>query len=191
MFALQTATGGARRKACNLLYHTGRSRPARRYSGVRLAGAGRHWRALAMDESTYLNVTTQLAIPRTELSFRASRSGGPGGQHVNTSSTRIELLWDLNGSTVVDEEQRGRLRVKLSARLDSDGRVRVVASDHRSQRQNRLAAEERLASLVRHALVVPKKRRATRPTRAAKERRLSDKKRRGETKRQRRVDDSP
>jgi ribosome-associated protein len=144
-----------------------------------------------VDESTYLNVTTQLAIPRTELSFRASRSGGPGGQHVNTSSTRIELLWDLNGSTVIDDGQRERLRAKLSARLDADGRVRVVASDHRSQKQNRLAAEERLASLVRHALIVPKKRRATKPTRAAKERRLSDKKRRGDTKRQRRVDEAP
>jgi ribosome-associated protein len=144
-----------------------------------------------MDESTYLNVTPRLAIPRSELSYRASRAGGPGGQHVNTSSTRIELLWDLNGSAAVDDEQRGRLRLKLGPRLDSDGKVRVVASEHRSQRQNRLAAEERLAALVRHALVVPKKRRPTKPTRAAKERRLSDKKRRAEKKRERRLEDSP
>jgi len=144
-----------------------------------------------MDESTYLNVTPRLAIPRTELLYRASRAGGPGGQHVNTSSTRIELLWDLSASTVIDEEQRERLKLKLGARLDSDGKVRVVASDRRSQRQNRLAAEERLAALVRHALVIPKKRRPTKPTRAAKERRLSDKKRRAEKKRERRVEDSP
>jgi ribosome-associated protein len=144
-----------------------------------------------MDESTYLNVTPSLAIPRAELSYRATKAGGPGGQHVNTSSTRIELLWDLNSSTVVDDEQRQRLRIKLGPRLDADGRVRVVASEHRSQRQNRLAADERLAALVRHALIVPKKRRATKPTRAAKERRLAEKKRRSERKRDRRVDESP
>lgn len=144
-----------------------------------------------MDESTYLNVTPAFAIPRAELSYRATRAGGPGGQHVNTSSTRIELLWDLDGSTVVDDEQRQRLRTKLSPRLDAEGKVRVVASEHRSQRQNRLAADERLAALVRHALIVPKKRRATKPTRAAKERRLSEKKRRSEKKRDRRVDESP
>ena len=143
-----------------------------------------------MDESMYVNVTHRLAIPRTELSYRASRSGGPGGQHVNTSSTRIELLWDLDGSTVIDDAQRERLRSKLAARLDSDGKVRVVASDRRSQKQNRLAAEERLVALVRHALIVPKKRRATKPTRAAKERRLADKKRRAEKKRERRVEDA-
>jgi ribosome-associated protein len=144
-----------------------------------------------MDETTYLNVTPQLAIPRIELSYRASRAGGPGGQHVNTSSTRIELLWDLNGSTVINEEQRDRLRSKLGARLDAEGKVRVVASDRRSQKQNRMAAEERLAALVRHALIIPKKRRPTKPTRAAKERRLSDKKRRGERKRERRAEESP
>jgi len=144
-----------------------------------------------MDAKTYLNVSPRLAIPRTELTYRATRAGGPGGQHVNTSSTRIELLWDLNGSAAIDDEQRDRLRLKLGPRLDSDGNVRIVASDHRSQRQNRLAAEERLTALVRHALVVPKKRRPTKPTRAAKERRLSEKKRRAERKRERRVDDAP
>jgi len=144
-----------------------------------------------MDESTYLNVTTTLAIPRAELSYRATKAGGPGGQHVNTSSTRIELLWDLSGSTAIDEAQRERLRIKLGPRLDAEGNVRVVASEHRSQRQNRLAAEERLAALVRHALIVPKKRRATKPTKAAKERRLAEKKRRSEKKRDRRVDESP
>ena len=144
-----------------------------------------------MDETTYLNVTPTLSIPRVELQYRASRSGGPGGQHVNTSSTRIELLWDLNGSRAVTDEQRAQIRTRLAARLDSEGMVRVVASDHRSQGQNREAADIRLASLVRHALHVPKKRRATKPTRAAKERRLAEKKRRSERKRDRRVDESP
>lgn len=141
-----------------------------------------------MDETAYLNVTPSLAIPRSELQYRATRSGGPGGQHVNTSSTRIELLWDLSNSQAVTEEQRQRLRTKLAARLDADGMVRVVASDRRSQGQNRQAAEERLTALVKHALHIPKVRRATKPTRAAKEKRLAEKKRRGEKKRERRVE---
>jgi ribosome-associated protein len=138
-----------------------------------------------MDDSVYLTVTPELAIPRSELEYRATKSSGPGGQHVNTSSTRIELFWDLPGSTVVTDEQRERLHAKLAARLDSNGRVRIVASDRRSQQQNRQSADERLATLVRAALVIPKKRRATKPTRASKEKRLEDKKRRGERKRQR------
>ena len=142
-----------------------------------------------MDQSTPLNITPTIAIPRSELQYRASRAGGPGGQHVNTSSTRIELLWDLTGSTAVSDEQRERLRTKLAARLDSDGMVRVVASDRRSQGQNKQAADERLAALVKHALHVPKKRRPTKPTRAAKEKRLSEKKHRSDIKKTRRSDD--
>jgi ribosome-associated protein len=141
-----------------------------------------------MDESSYLNITPELAIPRTELQYRATRSGGPGGQHVNTSSTRIELLWDLNESRAISEEQRQRLRQRLAPRLDSNGMVRVVASDRRSQNQNRKEADERLAALVKHALHVPKKRRPTKPTKAAKERRISEKKKLSEKKKNRRVE---
>lgn len=141
-----------------------------------------------MTVSAFLNVTPEVAISRDELQYRATRSGGPGGQHVNTSSTRIELLWDLTGSRAITEEQRTRLRGKLAARLDSDGMVRVVASDRRSQGQNKQAAEERLAALIVQALHVPKKRKATKPTRAAKERRLSSKKRHADKKRNRRAD---
>lgn len=141
-----------------------------------------------MDASTYLAVTPELSIPRSELQYRASRAGGPGGQHVNTSSTRIELLWDLQNSLAVTDDQRERLRSKLAARLDSDGMVRVVASDRRSQGQNRAAADARLAALVKHALHIPKKRRPTKPTRAAKEKRLSEKKHRSEIKRERKVE---
>jgi ribosome-associated protein len=141
-----------------------------------------------MDETTYLNVSPALAIPRSEIQYRATRSGGAGGQHVNTSSTRIELLWDLSNSRAVTDEQRERLRAKLAPRLDSDGMVRVVASDRRSQAQNKQAADERLAALILHALHVPKKRRATKPTRAAKERRISEKKKVSEKKRNRRVE---
>jgi ribosome-associated protein len=141
-----------------------------------------------MTESAYLNVTPELSIPRTELEYRATRSSGPGGQHVNTSSTRIELLWGLDESRAISDEQRDRIRAKLAARLDSDGKVRVVASDRRSQGQNKQAADERLAALIVHALHVPKKRKATKPTRAAKERRLLSKKRNADKKRNRRID---
>ncbi|HEX4682281.1 MAG TPA: alternative ribosome rescue aminoacyl-tRNA hydrolase ArfB [Gemmatimonadaceae bacterium] len=139
-------------------------------------------------DSAFLNVTPELTIPRSELQFKATRSGGAGGQHVNTSSTRIELLWDLNTSRAVSEEQRERLRKRLAPRLDSEGMVRVVASDRRSQNQNREAAEERLAALIKHALHVPKKRRPTKPTRAAKERRINEKKKLSEKKRNRRLE---
>jgi ribosome-associated protein len=133
-----------------------------------------------------LVVDERLSIPRAELVYRASRSGGPGGQHVNTSSTRIELLWDFARSRVVDDAMRARLAEKLAARLDAEGKIRVVASDRRSQQQNRAAADERLADLVRRALAVPKARKATKPPRAAKERRLAEKRHRADRKRQRR-----
>ena len=133
-----------------------------------------------------LRVTAGVAIPRAELVIRATRSGGPGGQHVNTSSTRIELLWNAATSQALSEAQRARVLSKLATRIDADGTLRVVASQSRSQRQNRVAAEERLMELVRRALIVPKKRIPTKPSRAAKEARLTEKKRRGETKRMRR-----
>ncbi len=135
-----------------------------------------------------LVVNERVAIPRSELMYRASRSGGPGGQHVNTSSTRIELLWDFARSRALDDAARARLAEKLAARLDADGKVRVVASDRRSQQQNRAAADERLAELVRRALTVPKARKKTKPSRAAKEKRLAEKRHRAERKHDRRRD---
>ena len=136
-----------------------------------------------------LFVTPSLSIPRAELVFRASRAGGAGGQHVNTSSTRIELLWDLTRSASVTDDERERLLSKLAARLDAEGFVRVVASARRSQQQNREEAEQRLAQLVRQALVVPKTRKKTKPGRAAKEKRLSEKRRHAERKQNRRQRD--
>lgn len=135
-----------------------------------------------------LFVNESLTIPRSELQYRASRAGGPGGQHVNTSSTRIEVLWGVGSSTALSEEARARLLEKLATRMDSEGVVRVVASDQRSQSQNRESADARLAELVRKALVVPKARKKTRPTKASKERRLTEKKRNAERKRMRRAD---
>ena len=135
-----------------------------------------------MNDVDGLRVNDLVVIPRAELLFKASRSGGPGGQHVNTSSTRIEVLWNPGTSGALDAESRERITDKLSSRIDGEGNIRVVASDNRSQRQNRIAAEERLAELIRKALVIPKKRKKTKPSKAAKAKRLDEKKRRAQTK---------
>lgn len=139
------------------------------------------------DASDGLRITARVVIPRSELTVRASRAGGPGGQHVNTSSTRIELLWTPATSRALDEAQRARVVARLATRLDGAGTVRIVSAETRSQTQNRARADARLAELVRAALVVPKVRRATKPSKGARERRITDKKLRGETKRGRRV----
>ena len=139
-----------------------------------------------MSSDGALVVDATLEIPRSELSFRASRAGGPGGQHVNTSSTRVELLWNVERSRAIDEQQRERLCDKLMARMDADGNVRVVASANRSQLRNRQDAEVRLATLIRRALVVPKQRKKTRPSRGSIEQRLRDKKEKSRRKEQRR-----
>ena len=140
-----------------------------------------------MSAGGVLVVDASLEIPRSELSFRASRAGGPGGQHVNTSSTRVELLWDLERSRAIDAEQRERLRDKLAARIDADGNVRVVASANRSQLRNREEAEIRLATLIRRALLVPKARKKTRPSRGSVEKRLRAKKEHSRRKQNRRI----
>ena len=132
-----------------------------------------------------LQVNDALSIPRTELDVRVSRASGAGGQHVNKTSSRVEIFWNVRGSRALSEDQRARLLDRLASRLTTEGSVRVVASDMRSQGRNRNLAEERLAELVRRALVIPKKRRPTRPTKASKEARLDEKKRRSHTKRER------
>jgi ribosome-associated protein len=123
-----------------------------------------------------LTVNDSLSIPRSELDVRVSRSSGAGGQHVNKTSSRVEIFWNIPGSRALTEEQRARLLDKLSSRLTTEGSIRVVASDMRSQSRNRDIAEERLSELVRRALMVPRKRKATKPTRAAREARLESKK---------------
>lgn len=124
-----------------------------------------------------LRVTAQVTIPAHELTIHATRAGGPGGQHVNTSSTRVELTWCVTTSGALTDAQRERLLARLAARLDSTGTIRIVSAETRSQRQNRLRALERLAETIAAALVVPKVRKKTRPTRGSVEQRLSEKKR--------------
>jgi ribosome-associated protein len=123
-----------------------------------------------------------LIIPEAELVERFSRSSGPGGQSVNTTDSRVELRWDVASSGALGDVQRARLLDRLAPRL-ADGVVSIVASEHRSQLQNRTAARARLTMLLRDALAPPPPaRRPTRPSRAAKQRRLDAKKQRGDLK---------
>jgi ribosome-associated protein len=139
-----------------------------------------------MADDNALEITPELRLPLAELEYLASRSGGPGGQHVNTSSTRIEVWWDVAGSPSLNPAQRDQLLARLRARLDSAGRLRVVSSGTRSQLRNREDATERLREVVAAALVIRKKRKPTKPSRAAKAARLEAKRRRAATKRHRR-----
>jgi ribosome-associated protein len=132
-----------------------------------------------------LHVNAGLSIPRHELDLRVSRSSGAGGQHVNKTSSRVEITWNILSSRALSDDQRARLHQKLASRLASDGSIRVVASDTRSQTRNREIAEERLAELVARSLVVPRKRKPTKPTKASKEARLEAKRLRSNKKRER------
>jgi ribosome-associated protein len=138
-------------------------------------------------EGSALRITDAVAIPWHELEYRATRSGGPGGQHVNTSATRVEVVWDVAASAALDEAERARLMERLASRLDGAGRLRLVSSASRSQLQNREGVTARLRDVVAHALAVPKPRKRTRPTAASKARRLEQKRRRATLKRGRRA----
>jgi ribosome-associated protein len=127
-----------------------------------------------------IRVTRSVAIPVAEIELRFSRSSGPGGQHANTSETRVEALFDVESSSALTDLQKRRVITKAGPTL------RAVAQDERSQLRNRELATERLAEQLRAALKVERSRVPTRPSRAAKERRLESKKRRGETKKLRR-----
>lgn len=118
-----------------------------------------------------------------EIELRFSRSSGPGGQHANTSETRVEALFDVEASTALSDQQKRRVVAKAGPTL------RAVAQDERSQLRNRELAVGRLAEQLRAALKVERARVATRPSKAAKERRLDTKKRRGATKKLRRPPD--
>ena len=141
-----------------------------------------------MPESRGIEVNTSLVIPDSELEVRVSRSSGAGGQHVNKTASRVELIWNINSSSVLSEDQRSLLRSQLSSRLSSEGSIRVVSSETRSQHRNRERAEARLADLVRKALTPRKKRKPTRRPRSADEARLASKKLHSKKKLERRRD---
>lgn len=127
-----------------------------------------------------ITVNSSLIIPDTELEWRFTPSGGPGGQHANRSNTRVELTWRPGESAVVSAGQRDRLLQRLGQAIT------VIADDHRSQSRNRNEAEKRLAERCAAALTPVKRRRATRPTTGSKRRRLQSKRHRSETKKLRR-----
>ncbi len=130
-----------------------------------------------------LEVGSSIVIPEVELRWRFSRSSGPGGQDVNTTDSRVELIFDVAASTAFTERERARVLTRLSTRL-VEGVLTVVAAEYRSQLRNRAAARIRLAAMLRDALAPdPPLRRPTRPSRSARERRLTDKRRRTLTKR--------
>jgi ribosome-associated protein len=127
-----------------------------------------------------LRINERLAIPLSEMTIRASRSSGPGGQHANVTASRVEVSFDVLGSPSLNETQRRRALARVGPRLVA------IAQDERSQTRNRELALTRLSERLAKALIVPKHRRATKPTAASRERRLSAKRRATQRKRERR-----
>ena len=136
-----------------------------------------------------LRIALNLEIPDDELTFTASRSGGPGGQHVNKTSSRVTLRFDVAHSPSLPDSVKARLLDALAGRVLADGTVRVVCQSSRSQFANRVAAAARLEALLAEALIPVAERHATRIPRAEKRRRIESKKRRGGIKRSRVVRD--
>ena len=127
-------------------------------------------------ERESIRVTRSVSLPLSEIAIRVSRSSGPGGQHAQKSSTRVEAILDVEASEALSEAQKRRVVGRVGTT------IRAVAQDERSQLRNRELAIERLVEKLRAALAVPRRRVPTKPTRAAKERRLESKRRRSKTK---------
>jgi ribosome-associated protein len=126
-----------------------------------------------------LPVTSRLIIPADLLALEMSRAGGPGGQHVNKTETRVRLRLDLARWDALHPAAKSRLRRAHPGKLTDAGELLIVCASHRSRLRNVEEARSRLVEIVRHALVVPKSRRPTKPTKGSKERRIQSKKRRG------------
>jgi ribosome-associated protein len=138
-----------------------------------------------MEEQKFLRINSRLNIPLEEIEISFTRSSGPGGQHVNKTSTQAELSFDLAHSPSIADQDRAWLLTRLATRLDSSGKLHVNSQSYRSQLRNKEAALEKLASLISGAMERPKTRRKTKPSRTAKETRLHSKKLAGEKKRMR------
>lgn len=130
-------------------------------------------------------INETLSVPESELQFRFSTGGGPGGQHVNKTATRVTLLFDVANTPSLDEETRVRLLDRLASRLDRRGLLHIDVQDSRSQWQNRMIAIARFQKVLADALMEQPERRPTRPTRQSREERLEEKRRRSEVKRNR------
>ena len=136
-----------------------------------------------------LRITNWLTIPAADLVWSAARSSGPGGQNVNKVASKVDLRFDLSRSQALSPAVRGRLRALARNRMDKEGRIVITCQEHREQPRNLATARERLASLIRAALVPPKRRKKTKPSRRAKQRRLDNKRATSEKKRSRRKPD--
>ena len=138
-----------------------------------------------MAEPSDLPITETVSIPLSELRYQFSRSGGPGGQHVNRTATQVELRFDVQGSAGLNDFQRARVLNRLGSFIDSRGTLHLTCQTTRSQARNRTEVTERFQRLLQQALHVPKTRRPTRPGRASVERRLQAKRRVGMLKQER------
>jgi len=127
----------------------------------------------------------KVSIPEEEIRFEVSRSGGPGGQHVNTSSTRVALVFDLVASRALDDAAKATIAARLATRISGEGLLRVTVQKHRSQKMNRDEAIERFAAILREALAERKPRRKTKPTAGSRAKRVDEKKKRGNIKKTR------
>jgi ribosome-associated protein len=136
-----------------------------------------------------IEIAQNVVISEDELTFKTSRSGGPGGQNVNKLNTRVTLSFDVAGSAGLSSEQKQRILNALSERVDRQGVLRVVSQKHRSQEANRRAAVERFQQLLQDALTPVPIRRKTHATAASRRRRLEEKKQRSQLKRQREKQD--
>lgn len=136
-------------------------------------------------EEDLIHIDNQVSVPRSELDFRYSRSSGPGGQHAQKSSTRVELLFDVARSPSLDPKQQARVLKRLAGHIDTEGILHLVSQSERSQHRNREEVIARFQALMRQALKRRKRRKPTKPTAASQERRLKRKKRRGEKKKRR------
>lgn len=133
-----------------------------------------------------IRITARVSVPAHEVALSYARSGGPGGQHVNKTSTKVLLRWNLERTGALTPAQRERAHMKLDSRLTEDGDLLVTSERHRDQASNVEDAVAKFAAILVEALRIPRKRKATKPTRGSQKRRMDAKRRRGDTKRQRR-----
>lgn len=153
--------------------------------GPRYGAGPAHWWSLKGAKVDDLRVTNRVTIPARDLDVRVARSSGPGGQGVNTTDSKVELRFDLEGTECMNESQKALVRRQLGNRVTADGVLILQSNEHRSQHRNREAARERMRRLISEALVPPRPRRATKPTKGAKRRRIEAKRQRSDLKRQR------
>lgn len=130
--------------------------------------------------------TEQIQLIKREFDFKTSRSGGKGGQNVNKVETKVELSFNVSDSKVLNEEQKQRILLKLAARINENGELKITEEKHRSQLENKLTVIDKCIELLNKSLHVAKKRKATKPSKASKQKRIEGKKKRGEIKQNRR-----